>query len=108
MRIFYYIIFTLLFVVSCSSNDKSLFELFPKDLDTAEHIFKYLLIFYGLVFIIHLGSDFRTSGITIFILFWIVYFTQDYGFFELLFVTLIPFLILFAIGFLILYLSNKN
>lgn len=108
MRIFCYIIFTLLFVVSCNSNDKSLIELFPKDLDTVKHIFKYLLIFYLIIFIIHLGNGFKMSGITIFILFWIVYFTHNYGFLKLIFVTLIPYLVLILLGFLKQYLSNKN
>lgn len=108
MRIFCYIIFTLLFVVSCNSNDKSLIELFPKDLDTVKHIFKYLLIFYLIIFIIHLGNGFKMSGITVFILFWIVYFTHNYGFLKLIFVTLIPYLVLILLGFLKQYLSNKN
>ena len=85
-----YVSFILLFLVSCSSNDKSLFELLPKDLDTAKHIFSYLLLSFMIIVSILIFIGFRAFPIISIIYFFVVYFTHDYGFFKLFFVSLIP------------------
>lgn len=87
-----------MFLVSCNNTDKSLLKILPNDLNTISHILKYLVLLYvqmaliRLLFSLIFGIKININLILL-ILFTYIYFTHNYGFLELFFITFLPNLI---------------
>ncbi|MGG7035360.1 MAG: hypothetical protein ACI7YS_09230 [Flavobacterium sp.] len=94
--LFAFLIFISLLLTSCQGLVQSELKHLPKDLDSFNHICSFLLSFYIVVVLGSiLLSFFLSRGfyVAFIIMFFYVYFTNDYNFFKLIFVTGLPSLI---------------
>ena len=99
-QIKFILLFLTILLVSCKNSDKSLLEILPKDLDTIANIIKYLILIYAqmglirLLFSLGFGIKINLNFILL-VLFVFIYFSNNYGFLKLFFITFLPNIIYF-------------